>query len=128
MNAKHILLVEDEPGIRLALSRALESHGHTVIMAATGQAAIDALIGDRLDLLVLDINLPDITGWDVLRSIAARHVQTIPLIVMSALPPSVDRLREFHPMGVLTKPFPVDLLHRMVDGVSSLALERMING
>lgn len=124
MSGKQILLVEDNPGIRLALSRALESHGHSVAQASD---AIVALTSANFDVLVLDINLPDMTGWDVLRHIASDDMPPMPLIVMSAVPPSVARLREFRPIGVLAKPFPVDVLHRMVDGVSAPALERTVN-
>ena len=68
------------------------------------------------DLLLLDINLPDATGWDVLREIREAG-RDIPTVVFSAVPPSAQRVREFRPLGVLTKPFPIDALLRFVTTV-----------
>jgi CheY-like chemotaxis protein len=71
------------------------------------------------DLLLVDINLPDATGWDVLRQCAAgTDNRSTPAVVMSAVPPSVARLKEFTPLGVLVKPFPLDALLRVVDKAS----------
>jgi CheY-like chemotaxis protein len=62
------------------------------------------------------VNLPDATGWDVLRrrGVGARPNRETPAVVMSAISPSVARLKEFSPMGVLRKPFPIDALHLIV--------------
>lgn len=106
----HILLVEDEHHVRHALGKALTRHGHEVSEAGSAGDAT-ALLGTReFDVLVVDINLPDATGWDVLRARSPGPNATTPAVVMSALQPSVLRVREFAPVGVLLKPFPVDAL------------------
>lgn len=110
-----VLLVEDEVHVRRALARSLEAWGHDVTetdRAALAQAAIGAT---DFDLMVLDVNLPDATGWDVLRSRADNGNRDTPVIVISAIPPSVTRLHEFRPFGVLHKPFPIDSLRQLVD-------------
>lgn len=109
------LLVDDEASLRQALARSLGARGHRVDQASTAEDAVAALTeaDTPYDLLLLDINLPDASGWDVLR--AMRQSGTaIPTVVFSAIPPSVQRVREFRPLGVLTKPFPIDALLRFV--------------
>ena len=110
------LLVDDEPQLRQALARSLSARGHTVQQAANHREAVAAALSGTYDLLFLDINLPDATGWDVLRDIhaAGKH---IPTVVFSAVTPSVRRIREFGPIGVLTKPFPIESLLRYVTTV-----------
>ncbi len=110
-----ILLIEDEPHVRGALSRSLAAHGHAVTEGGTVRDGLDAIESTRFDLLLLDINLPDATGWDILRAKQATANDDVPAIVISAIPPSVARLREFQPYAVLHKPFPVDSLIRLVE-------------
>lgn len=108
-----ILLVEDEPRLRRTLSRSLEGRDFSVTEATTAAEAVTAALTARFDLMLLDVNLPDATGWDVLRELRAAGVQ-IPVIVLSAVPPNPARVREFQPFGVLHKPFPMDALLRLI--------------
>jgi DNA-binding response OmpR family regulator len=108
-----ILLVEDEAMLRHGLVRSLAARGHMVVEAEGCRQAMEEIAGRRPDLLLLDINLPDGTGWDILRELRDRG-SAIPAIVLSAVPPSAARVREFRPLGVLHKPFPIDALLRMV--------------
>src|SRR5262245_57962767 len=108
-----ILLVDDEQRLREALARSLTVRGHHVEQAATHQEAVSVATLRRYDLLVMDINLPDATGWDVLRDLRSAGKE-IPAIVISAVPPSAARIREFRPLGVLHKPFPIEALLRLV--------------
>jgi DNA-binding response OmpR family regulator len=117
----HILLVDDERHVRRALARSLEASGHIVTEAERGVDALALLGRDPVDLLVLDVNLPDMSGWDVLRTAQARRLQSPPVVVISAIPPSVARQQEFHPFGVLHKPFPLESLHRLAGLASTKA-------
>ena len=108
-SAMAILIVEDEPHLRRSLARSLAARGFAVSEAASCETAVRAALADRPDLLLLDVNLPDATGWDVLRELRAQGA-AIPAVVMSAVPPSPARVREFGPLGVLREPFPVDAL------------------
>lgn len=123
-----ILLIEDEPHVRGALSRSLAAHGHTVTEGGTVRDGLDAIETIRFDLLLLDVNLPDATGWDILRARQATTNGDVPAIVISAIPPSVARLREFRPFAVLHKPFPVDSLIRLVEKVEGLGATTNIGG
>lgn len=109
-----ILLVDDETRLRRTLARSLTVRGFQVVEAATHQEALAAALGQRFDLMLLDVNLPDATGWDVLRDLAAAG-RTLPTVVMSAVPPSPDRVKSFRPLGVLHKPFPIDAMLRFVE-------------
>lgn len=109
-----VLLVDDELHVRRALAAALDAWGHRVTEAATGADATAALDREPFDLIVLDVNLPDATGWDVLRHLETTNQSGMPVVMISAIAPSVARLREFRPIGVLHKPFPIDSLHRLV--------------
>lgn len=110
-----VLLLEDEIHVRRALARSLEAWGHTVTEVDCVERADAALAGPAFDLLVLDVNLPDATGWDVMRGLELSGQRSPPVIVISAIPPSVARIHEFRPFGVLNKPFPIDSLRRLVD-------------
>jgi DNA-binding response OmpR family regulator len=109
-----ILLVDDEPKFQQAISRSLSRHGYQVMLASTKREAVDAIRRCPPDLLLVDINLPDATGWDVLRDLVTMGI-SIRTIVMSAASPSAERIHEFRPFGVLQKPFPIDALRRFVE-------------
>jgi DNA-binding response OmpR family regulator len=108
-----ILLVEDEPRLRRTLARSLQGRDFQVAEATTAAEAIAAATLDQYDLMLLDVNLPDATGWDVLRELRAKG-REVPVVVLSAVPPSPARVREFKPFGVLHKPFPMDALLRLI--------------
>jgi DNA-binding response OmpR family regulator len=112
---KRVLVVEDEPALRQVVVRNLAGRGLEVREAATADAALEAVSVEPPDLLLLDINLPDHTGWDVLRELKRRGTE-VPTIVVSAVRVSEGRLDEFHPLAYLPKPFPLDALLRLVFG------------
>ncbi len=70
----HILVVDDEPNIRLPLIRALELSGYSAAGAESGQRALEMLRAARYDVMVLDMRLPGLDGIEVMR--AARQIQT----------------------------------------------------
>lgn len=123
MNGARILLVEDDEGLCDVVSRNLQARGHAVSIAVDVQSALTQLHSHTFDLIFLDINLPDQTGWDVLR-IALREGdirpqqidgqgEKLPVVIMSAVRVSPTRLAEFHPLAYLPKPFPMEALIRL---------------
>jgi DNA-binding response OmpR family regulator len=114
---KRVLLVEDEERLRGVLARFLRARGHTVREARTAAEAEVALDRDAAQVLLLDVNLPDRTGWDVLRWMRGRDPdwRRPCVVVLSATPPSPKRLAQFTPDAVLNKPFPIDALGRLVE-------------
>jgi DNA-binding response OmpR family regulator len=109
-----VLLVDDEPPIVLTLSLALRAKGYAVRAEQTGMDALLALTEEIPDVILLDVNLPDLTGWEVLRRMSPADRERVPVIVFSASPLAPSRIKEFHPAGVLMKPFPIDALLRLL--------------
>ena len=85
-----ILIVEDEPAISDNIRFVLESEGLEAIRVATGLAALPLLEQSAIDLIVLDIGLPDINGLDLLRDI--RRSWTTPIILLTARTAEIDRV------------------------------------
>ena len=118
-----ILLVEDDEVLCDLVRRNLEARGHEVSIATFAETALSQLQTMTFDLIILDINLPDHTGWDVLRTAQRDHTllpqtideqtQVLPVVVLSAVRVSPTRLAEFHPLAYLPKPFPMEALLRM---------------
>ncbi len=77
-----LLLVEDDPAVRSALMRTLTERGHAMTSASTGLAGLRMAMDDRPDLVVLDLGLPDVDGYEIIRML--RAVSSVPLIVATA--------------------------------------------
>lgn len=109
-----VLLVEDDPAIRTALTRGLAEHGHVVVSASTGAQAVAMLSEDRPDVIVLDLGLPDIDGADVLQ--ISTVLKSAPVIVATARDDEreVVRLLNAGADDYLVKPFELDELFARV--------------
>jgi DNA-binding response OmpR family regulator len=83
-----VLLVEDDANIRVALTRALTRLGHVVDTVTGGREALARIMDNPPDLVVLDLGLPDIDGFDVLRML--RGASAIPVVVATARDDDVD--------------------------------------
>ncbi|GEM46349.1 response regulator transcription factor [Deinococcus cellulosilyticus] len=81
-SSPHLLLIEDDPGVREALSLALELHGYRVSCAPSGNQGLK-LLKQQPDLVVLDVLLPDLNGFEVLKSI--RSQTDLPVLMLTAL-------------------------------------------
>jgi DNA-binding response OmpR family regulator len=114
VNAR-VLVIEDEEPLRRILSKNLARRGHIVREASTVQEALQSCDAYRPDVLVLDINLPDASGWDVLRGLTACGSRRPEVVAISAAPSRQDRLAEFRPLSFLQKPFPIEALLRAVE-------------
>ena len=118
-----ILLVEDDEVLCELILRNLEARGHDVRVAEDAHTALDHLRTMPFDLIILDICLPDETGWEVLRTAQKEgrlpslqmngHAGQLPVVVLSAVRVSPRRLQEFHPLAYLPKPFPMDAILRL---------------
>jgi DNA-binding response OmpR family regulator len=105
-----ILVVEDDTGTREIATRALERAGHDVIAAATGWRALEFVGSARPDLVVLDVGLPGLDGFEICRWI--RLTSQVPIIMLTARDEEDDVMRAFK-LGAddyVTKPFSVRLL------------------
>ena len=86
-----ILLVEDEPSIRSALTRALTDLGHVVTTSNTGMSGLESALEDAPDVVLLDLGLPDIDGLQVLAML--RAVSQVPVIIITARDDDADMVK-----------------------------------
>jgi DNA-binding response OmpR family regulator len=108
---RRVLIVEDDESLRQIVARHLRSLAYRVDEAASAESAVSALAGGlRPDVVVLDLNLPGDTGWDLLRGPSLAAAGSPPVIIASATTVSPRRLAEFGCAGYLPKPFPLDTL------------------
>jgi two-component system KDP operon response regulator KdpE len=106
---QHILIVDDEPAIRRFLRTSLTAQGFQVIEAEDGKGALEELRRQHIDLLVLDLGLPDMDGFEVIDRL--RHSgSTVPILVLSSRTDEAGKVRAFD-LGAddyVTKPFGVE--------------------
>ena len=106
-----VLLVEDDESLRQILARHLRSQGYVVDEAPSAEEAVRLLAnGLRPDLVLLDLNLPGDTGWDLLRGPALEAAGSPQVVITSAVTVSPLRLSEFAVAGYLPKPFPLETM------------------
>lgn len=123
----HILVVDDHDQVRSAMVQLLNQAGHTTCWSSSGRGALRLLRSEQVDLMLLDIMLPDISGWDVRRDqLSDPKTASIPVIVISSL--DVDMIRSpntVNPMAtvqlVVTKPVDMEQLLRAIGHIGELA-------
>lgn len=100
-----ILVAEDEPSIRDTILYPLESDGCEVQACGTGAEALEWMVKSKFDLLILDVGLPDMTGFEVCKKIRERHF--LPILFLTARADEIDRVVGLEIGGddYVTKPF-----------------------
>ena len=114
MSGERVLVVDDEPQIRRALNSALTAHGYAVAVAEDGATALETIASWTPDAVVLDLVMPGVDGFDVLRQ--TRTWSRVPIIVLSARGAEVDKVAALDQGAddYLTKPFGMaELLARL---------------
>jgi len=109
-----ILVVDDEPQIRRALDVGLRSHGYDVVGAGNGEAALNNLANHAIDVVILDLGLPDIDGSEVLRRL--RGWSEVPVIILSVRAGQDDKIQalDIGADDYVEKPFAIgELLARI---------------
>ncbi len=116
--AAKILVIEDEPDMLLGLEHNLTYEGFLVRTAATGRAGLEAWRRDPPDLILLDVMLPEMSGFDVLRTIRMES-RDLPVILLTAKSMEGDKVRGFD-LGAddyVTKPFSIRELMARINAV-----------
>jgi CheY-like chemotaxis protein len=114
-----LLICDDSPVERLALAHYLRGAGYNVDEAGDGQSALHHLKHRIVDLVLLDLHMPDIDGFDVLNYLQ-EHRQALPVILMSGMPPDqiqhkMDKLRKAELPPLFIKPFDPEQLVDIVE-------------
>jgi DNA-binding response OmpR family regulator len=127
-SGKRILVIEDDPSIVLGLRMNLEAEGYRVEVAEDGEVGLAQARRDEADLIILDIMLPRLNGFEVLRQLRAEGLR-VPTIVLSARDAELDIVMglEFGAEDYVTKPFGLaELLARIKAVLRRPALEKPI--
>jgi DNA-binding response OmpR family regulator len=100
-----VLVVDDDPDVRALVSTLLGRAGYLVTEAPDGRAALKALYAQRPDLVVLDVNMPDLDGWATLERI--RDLSDVPVVMLSARGEELEKVRALRAGAddYVTKPF-----------------------
>lgn len=111
---KHILIIDDDEDLSFIISEMLENHGYKVSCAENADKAFDMLSENKYHLILLDINLPGTTGFDICKEL--RRESSVPVIFASARTSETDRINGFDIGGddYLPKPYSMqELLSRI---------------
>jgi DNA-binding response OmpR family regulator len=115
MNGARILIIEDEPALLRGLKDNFETEGYEVRTAQNGERGLEALLQDPPDLLLLDLMLPKVNGYEICRTARARQLD-LPIIMLTAKGQEEDIIRglELGADDYVTKPFSIrELLARV---------------
>ena len=133
MQNKTVMIADDEQRIRKLISDFLQREGYTIVEADNGQSALTLLAAEKIDLVILDVMMPDPDGLTVCREI--RKKSSVPIIMLTARSEELDQLFAFE-LGAdeyVTKPFSPKVLTARVNALfrrleSEKAVERSSNG
>jgi DNA-binding response OmpR family regulator len=129
--ARSVLIVDDEPTLRETLAETLEQDGLRVVTASDGREALERFRGTPVDLVLLDLMLPELSGIEVCRII--RRESSVPILMLTARDSEIDKVvgLEVGADDYVTKPFSlrelqarVRALLRRVDGAGATATTR----
>jgi two-component system, OmpR family, response regulator VicR len=104
---KKVLIVDDEPDTLELVKLVLESGGFKTVSAANGIEALNQVDVSKPDLVLLDIMMPDMDGWEVFRKIKEKN-STLPIAILTAKAQNFDKLLGLHVLKAddyITKPF-----------------------
>lgn len=120
--ALRVLVVDDDAGVRQMIADALAAEHYQVQAAQDGREAIAQAKRQRPDLILLDVNMPQVDGWEVLESLRATAGRQTPVVVMTAGFEAQDRALATGAQGYLGKPFELDDLLSIVEAHAGLRL------
>ncbi len=126
----HILVIEDEPEMQRGLRDNLEFEGYTVLVVGEGKKALETIRSKKFDLILLDVMLPGMSGFDICRTVRTEGVST-PIIMLTAKGEEVDKVLglEFGADDYITKPFSLrELIARVKAVLRRTPAEKIATG
>lgn len=109
----HILLADDDPSVRESLAAVLSDDGYTVIPAKDGQEAVNLRARARIDLVLLDLNMPGKSGWDAFERMTAEN-PLLPVVVITGKPNQLFTALGAGVGALLEKPVDIPMLLKTV--------------
>jgi len=112
-----VLLIEDDPDIRMLVEMTLRMNDVPVVSCAEGSAGLKALETSPFSLIILDVMMPDMSGYEVLRQIVARFGENAPPVALFTARPEDTMAKELagqHKVHILAKPFEPELFAQRV--------------
>jgi two-component system, chemotaxis family, chemotaxis protein CheY len=124
----HILVVDDDPAIRDVVADILEISDYAVQTAVNGAEALDKIRQDQPAVVLLDLMMPVMNGWEFLR-VCRNEVACadVPVVVMSAARDASDVARELGAQGFLAKPFELDTVLSVVGQVVPSPIQGVVD-
>jgi two-component system cell cycle response regulator DivK len=117
MSDNHILYIEDNPGNRMLVRRILEAEGYMVTEATDGPSGLEIAAQEQFNLILLDINLPEIDGYDLAKRMRSMsNLDGVPILAVTANVMQGDKERTLAAGcdGFIPKPIDVDKLPELV--------------
>jgi CheY-like chemotaxis protein len=109
-----VLVVDDDADVREALGQALEDEGFAVLLAEDGQEGFDLMVARQPDLVLLDLMMPRMSGWQLVEAVKKNPaVNKIPIFVLTAAPDTAGVQRDY---PVFIKPIRVERMLRTIRG------------
>ena len=115
-----VLVVDDDAMIRNYIDMALQEEGHEVLAAEHGAAALLVLDAQTPDMILLDMRMPTMDGWEFARRYQARPGPKVPIVVMTAAQDASQRAAQIGADYFLAKPFDLDALYGCVARFTTL--------
>ena len=121
-----ILVVDDEPAIRALLKKIIERRGYVVDDARDGAEAIEFLQEHRYDLLLIDLMMPNVNGFELVDYLAREVERPLPAVIVITAAAESTPLRQLDPSivhSVIRKPFDIDVIADLVDAAATTSRE-----
>jgi len=112
---KSVLVVDDDVDLLGMLEILLEGVGYQVVTAGEGGEALERVACQMPDVILLDMKMPGMNGWDFAREFRTRYDRQSPIVVLTAAEDARKRAEEIGAEGYLGKPFDIDELLRVVE-------------
>ena len=121
--SSRVLVVDDDAGVRDVIEQALTGEGYTVHAVTDGREALASLQHQHPDLILLDVNMPNVDGWQVLEELRAAAGRQTAVVVMTGGYEAQDRALSSGAQGFLGKPFELEDLLGTVEAHVGLPVE-----
>lgn len=116
LRKKRVLIVDDSPQIRSSLARVIGGEGYVPLLASNGREAIEILFTQDIDLVLMDLAMPELNGWEALQQLSEK-LRHIPVIVMTGHTHQRQWVERFGARALLEKPFEPELMIETVHQV-----------